>query len=247
MQGLITLDFGNTHPSAGLFQKQQGQWALIKVVPWSELSLYLTQLEMNPDNTQIVLCEVRSREEELLPFLQQGYLLTRLKDYWRGERFAGMPVQYAKTLGEDRLIIAHYLYKKKMTPTLIADAGTFLTLDIISQKGFEGGYILPGPFAYFSCFQNGEQLKQVSLKLDTSSELPLTTAQAMQRGYQTVAALIKELSETHLLKNLVLTGGWSSDLRELLGDFSVGVTVQLEPHLIHWALQHWMTTQIEPL
>lgn len=239
MQGLITLDFGNSNPHAGLFQKVDNKWSLIKVAPFRELPLYLDQLKMTPDNSSFVLCEVKAREDELMPFIEQGFLLTRVRDYWRGERFAGMRVNYAKTLGEDRLILAHYCYKKEKVPTLIIDAGTYLTLDIVNEEGFQGGYIIPGEQAYFNSFGQGEQLKEVPLALSHTDELPHTTAEAMAGGYKAFGALARELIKKHNISQVVTTGGNANHWRSL--------AIQNEPHLVHLALHHWMTTQIEPL
>ncbi len=247
MQGLVTLDFGNSNPHAGIFHKIQNQWQLIKVAPWNELSLYLSQLEMNASNTQLVLSEVKEREEELFPLLQQGYLLTRLKDYWRGTRFAGMPVNYANTLGEDRLITAFYSYKKDKTPTLIIDAGTFVTMDVVTEKGFQGGYIIPGIKTYFASFTQGEQLKNVELHQNLQGNLPQNTADAMSESYFGFAALAQKLVLQHQIKRILLTGGQNSLWEGLFKELPEGVVLQTEPNLIHLALQYWMTTQIETL
>lgn len=247
MQGLITLDFGNTNPHAGLFQKNADKWDLIKVVPWSELNIYLNQLGMNPHNSQMVLCQVKEREAELLPYLQQGYLLTRVKEYWRGNRFAGMPVNYTNTLGEDRLIEAFYAYKQNQTPTLIIDAGTFVTMDVVDQAGFHGGYILPGTQVYYAGFGQGEQLKDVHLSPSFTPGLPHDTASAMNNGYIAFAALAKELIHGNGIQKVVLTGGLTSLWEELFKTLTPSLVVDSEPHLLHWALHYWMTTQIEPL
>lgn len=247
MQGLVTLDFGNSNPHAGIFHKIQNEWQLIKVVPWNELSLFLTQLEMNASNTQLVLSEVKEREEELFPLLQQGYLLTRLKDYWRGAKFAGMPVQYAKTLGEDRLITAFYAYKKEKIPTLLIDAGTFVTMDVVTSEGFQGGYIIPGTQSYFASFNRAEKLKDVELHADFHGKLPQETAKAMSESYSAFAALAQKLISEHKIKRILLTGGQNLLWKSFFEELPEGVVLQTEPNLIHLALQYWMTTQIETL
>jgi type III pantothenate kinase len=247
MQGLVTIDFGNTNPHAGLFQKHQGEWNLVKVCPFSELSLYLSQLQLSPRNSQLVLSEVKAREEELNPLLEQGFLLTRVKDYWRGNKFAGMPVNYAQTLGEDRLIQAYYVFKKLKTDVLLIDAGTFVTMDLITNSGFQGGYIFPGLATYQASFQNGELLKSVKLSDSLSPELPKTTAEAMRDSYLAFAALAQKLILEHQIEKIVLTGGQSSLWKQIFDHLKVSVIVEVEPTLIHWALQYWMTTQIEPL
>jgi type III pantothenate kinase len=245
MQGLITLDFGNSNPHAGLFNKIENQWKLIKVVPWSEVSIFLNQLSMTPDNSQIVLAEVKPREEELVPLLQQGFLLTRVKEYWRGVKFAGMPVSYANTLGEDRLIQAHYTYKKDKTPTLLIDAGTYVTMDIINESGFQGGFILPGANAYWSSFSSGEQLKNYEFDSHFQINLPQTTADAMKNGYYAFSLLAKDLCLKNNIKDIILTGGAAETWQKLLSNQQLSFKTQ--EHYIHWSLLHWMTTQIEPL
>jgi pantothenate kinase type III len=245
MQGLITLDFGNSHPHAGLFQKVSGNWDLIKVVPLNELPLYLTQLNMDANNSSVVVCEVKSREDEITSLQERGFLVTRIRDYWKGNRFAGMPVNYTKSLGEDRLIEAFYCYKKDKTPTLIIDSGTFVTMDVINENGFQGGYIIPSAANYFEVYGKGEQLKSVALKQTFTHALPTETAQAITGSYSAFALLAKKLISDLHVKKIVLTGGASGTWESFFVEEKLHVDVN--PHLIHWALQYWMTTQIELL
>jgi len=247
MQGLITIDFGNTNPHAGLFQKHQNEWNLIKVCPWGELQLYLKQLEMTPNNSSMVLAEVKAREDELAILQNQGFLITRVKDYWRGTKFAGMPVNYAKTLGEDRLIQAFYSFKKIQASTLLIDAGTFVTMDVITKAGFEGGYIIPGINHYAEVFKKGEQLKEVAINQAVSPELPHGTTEAMRDSYFAFAALAQKLISEHNIQKILITGGQSELWKHISKELKLSVVVQEEVNLIHLALQYWMTTQIEPL
>lgn len=247
MQGLVTLDFGNSHPHAGIFQKTSGSWDLVKVVPLAELQYFLAQLEMNANNTSVVLCEVKSREEEVTKLQEAGFLVTRVRDYWRGSRFAGMPVHYTKTLGEDRLIEAYYCYKKDKTPTLLIDAGTFVTMDVITGEGFQGGYIIPGTKNYFELYGKGEQLKDVTIDLSFSHRLPQETKEAITESYTAFAALAKSLLSSFQIKKIILTGGQSDLWEGFFASERSEFIVETHPHLIHFALLNWMTTQIEPL
>lgn len=247
MQGLVTLDFGNSNPHAGLFHKNQGKWDLIKVVPFNELTIYLAQLGMNPGNTSLVLCEVKAREDELQTLIDEGYYLTRLRDYWRGTRFAGMPVNYAPTLGQDRLIEAYYCFKKAKVSTLIINAGTFVTMDVLNAEGFQGGYIIPSPQNYFECYQKGEQLKTLSLESSASSTLPQTSEAAMAHSYYAFAALAQKLTQEHKIEKIVLSGGNVALWEGFFESSSQESVVEKEPHLVHWALHFWYTTQIETL
>ncbi len=247
MQGLVTIDFGNTNPHAGLFHKNQNSWQLIKVCPWNELSLYLTQLEMNASNTSMVLSQVKAREDELATLQQQGFHITRVSEYWRGQRFAGMPVNYAKTIGEDRLIQAFYAYKNLKQNILLLDAGTFLTMDVITKDGFMGGYIVPGIDNYNSLFNKGEQLQEVLIDKDLSISLPQTTKDAMRDSYFAFAALAQKLTSDHKIDKILLTGGNCALWKQIFDQLKVSVIVEEDPTLIHLALQYWMTTQIETL
>jgi type III pantothenate kinase len=247
MQGLVTLDFGNTHATAGIFSVDKGNSTLIKKVPLSELKLFLSQLGLSAHNTQIVLSDVKPREEELQFFIQEGYLLTRVKDYWRGKKFHGMNVNYADTLGEDRLVTAFYAFKKFKGNTLVIDAGTFVTIDVVNTQGFEGGFIVPGAETYFEAYQKGENLRNFELKLVPSHALPHDTPAAMSGSYSAFAALVRELIREHQIQKVLITGGASSLWEKLLSDLKAPAVVETHPDLIHSALHYWMTTQIEPL
>ena len=247
MLGLVTLDFGNSNPHAGLFQKAQGKWQLIKVVSLSELDAELISLGMNSGNTSVVLCEVKAREDEVAKLQEKGYLVTRVKDYWRGKRFAGMPVHYTDTLGEDRLIEAFFAYKKDKKNSLIINAGTFVTMDVVTTDGFQGGYIIPGLSSYLETYQKGEQLKSVSLEGPVKLGLPHETKDAMRDSYSAFGSLAKKLLTNFDIEKVLLTGGSFKLWEEILNSLGQGTIVEKEPHLIHWALHHWMTTQIELL
>lgn len=247
MLGLITLDLGNTNPHAGLFQKTVDQWSLVKTVPLNKLAIYLNQLGINAGNSSVVLCEVKNQEIEVQKLQEQGFLVTRIKDYWKGLKFAGMPVNYANSLGEDRLVVAFNAFKKNQRPTLIIDAGTFVTMDVVTEKGFIGGYIIPGTKAYFDAYVKGERLKNIPLNLSFSTELPNETSAAMTDSYTAFAALAKNLITEYKIQQITLTGGQAVLWENLFKDLQASIVIESHPHLIHWSLHYWMTTQIEPL
>lgn len=247
MQGLVTLDFGNTNPTAALFQKHFGEWKLIKSCPINELNLFLKDLEMEPGNTSMVLSQVRERKEELNQLREQGYLITELKEYWRGERFAGMPVNYAQTLGQDRLIQAFYIYKKIKKNCLLLDAGTFLTLDVVTQQGFRGGYIVPGIKNYMQAFTQGELLKDTDLSGEVQSVLPTKTSEAMRDSYIAFYYLALKLIEDYQIEHVVLTGGGCDFWKKIFEGQKLKIEMDTNKNFIHESLLYWMTTQIELL
>lgn len=247
MQGLITLDLGNTHATAGIFSLSGKSAILVKKVPLAELKLYLSQLGYSAHNCQIALSDVKPREEELRTFIEEGFLLTRVKDYWRGKKFHGMSVNYSETIGEDRLISAFYTFKNFKVNSLIIDAGTFVTLDVVTSNGFEGGYIFPGAETYFETFRRGENLKGYTLKAGALLGLPHDTQTAMSGSYGAFAALVRELIQEHQIQKVLITGGGSQIWSECLSGMKIPPVVETHPDLIHSSLLYWMTTQIEPL
>jgi pantothenate kinase type III len=130
---------------------------------------------------------------------------------------------------------------------LLIDAGTFVTIDVITTKGFEGGYIVPGSESYLSTYQRGENLKGFTLNAASSSELPHDTESAMARSYSAFAALAQRLIQEHQIQKVLITGGASALWKDLLGELNPAPVVETHPDLIHSALLYWMTTQIEPL
>lgn len=247
MQGLITLDFGNSNPHAGIFLKENSSWNLKTVCSISKLEKTLFEMKLNPGNSSLVLSQVKSYDEELNVLLNEGYLLTRIKDYWKGGRFAGMPVDYANTLGEDRLIQAFYVFKKIKENVLLIDAGTFVTMDVITSTGFKGGFIIPGLKNYLQLFKHGEQLQDFELHLDIKTHLPKVTSDAMSWSYSAFAALAQKLNKEHNITKILITGGQGEQWAKMFEETELSSNFQLIPELIHSSLHFWMTTQIEPL
>jgi pantothenate kinase type III len=245
MQGLITLDLGNSHPHAGLFTKSGSEWKLNEVIPINNLESSLAQMGLNPHNSQIAISKVKSYSEIEKELFEKGFLMTSTLDHWKGKRFFGLPVNYTESIGQDRLIQAFYAYRRKLPTTLLIDAGTFTTLDIISQDGLLGGYIIPGFEDYFSLFQKGENLQHYQEHFKHISSLPHSTEDALVGGYEAFVSLVEKLIHSHEVKNIIITGGKSAVWENFLSEFSN--IIELSPHHIHLALHHWWTTQIELL
>jgi pantothenate kinase type III len=245
MQGLITLDFGNSHPHAGIFIKNKLGWKLEEVTPIDHLDELIERHTITPHNTQIAISQVKPYPEIEKKLFEKGYLITNTLEYWRGKKFCGLPVNYSESLGQDRLIQSFYGYRLKVLPLVILDAGTFTTIDIITDEGFRGGYILPSFESYSSLFKKGENLKNIDLKLTYSKNIPQSTEAALISGYQSFQFLIKNIQEEFQIKKIILTGGKAEDWRILLPNLVT--IIEHQPHFIHHALHHWWTTQVELL
>lgn len=243
MQGLITLDLGNSHPHAGFFKKINTEWNFIQSTSLENLNLSLNSLGFSPDNSQVVVSEVKSYPEILADLGKQGFLITTIREYWKGNRFFGMPIDYTKSIGEDRLIQAFYTYKNKKFPTIVIDAGTFTTIDVITEQGFQGGFIIPSFESYFSLFKNGENLKNIEMVLPQSFETPHSSESAVSGGYSAFFLLVESLKKKYHCEHLILTGG----RYKFWENFDFGLKKEVNPFYIHESLLHWMTTQIELL
>lgn len=243
---LITLDFGNSSPHAALFRRGELKEAGLA----SELNGWLTRHGLNLGDVQGVLCQVKAHDEVLRPLEQQGLLVDRVRDYWRGTKFAGMPVHYAATLGEDRLIAAYWAYKNLPGATLLIDAGTYLTVDVV-DGAFQGGHILPGLKLLSEDLGQGEQLQSASFEsiprdLLTGATLPQETSLALTGSAIAYGALIQRMLVRHAPAQVLVSGGDAISVASWLKVLAPATPLQLKPDLIHWALLDWYQRNINP-
>lgn len=210
---LQTIDQGNSHPHVGYYQAGE----LTNVSPLSNLGLISHQETISSSVTQ---------KEEHHP----------LDILWQGNVFCSMPVYYERDqLGSDRLYqaaLAYHLYPGRNI--LLIDAGTFMTIDTITEQGFMGGYIYPGIDTFLSSYQKGKLLPTLSREYFPTKEaetLPSTTKEAILHAS---LLYIKSVLEHHCSSQedtlVILTGGSSSSLAPYLQMASQ------EPHFIHHAL-----------
>lgn len=213
-----TYDVGNSHPHVATFTDGQ----LVSVKPFSHEGM---------EKERSIICSVNTEVPSSNVFKS-----------FDGNSFLEMPVHYSKTLGHDRLSLAHLAYnlfpKQKV---IIIDAGTFITVDFVDADGFQGGYIIPGPNTLAESYRHGRQLFKADSSSSINSTWPQTTEEAMGRGLN-----ILEQGLVHELKNLkdestilMLTGGQREFLQ---GSLQAEID---EDHLLHYALyfQYISTTE----
>ena len=159
-----------------------------------------------------------------------------LKKFRTESLFIDLPVKYSMTLGEDRLSTAYYAYKKGIQKTMIIDAGTFLTVDIVNQQGFLGGYIFPGIRKTLEIY--GESAQLPILKNDLfvleAKGLPQDTESAIL----TASRKIFQCSLENIITNenpdkIIITGGEAHLIRPAL---SSSIPIDSIPHLVHLGL-----------
>ncbi|MDO9182006.1 MAG: type III pantothenate kinase [Bacteriovorax sp.] len=222
---IITIDNGNTNPHVGIFQNEK----LDSVVALKDF--------MAQEDDFILLSDVGS------PINFSANV--DLKKYRRMQKginhFFEMPVLYSETLGDDRLISSYLVFShiKPNEKILLIDAGTFITIDLINDQGFLGGYIFPGIATFLSSYQKGSNLKILSPQFNLSrSELPHSTEEAILGATEiylesVLKALIKKTSPS----KIIITGGSFELVKNIILKFNLP-KVQLETyhHLIHYAL-----------
>ena len=227
---LVTIDNGNTNPHVGIFNEEEFE----KVVK-------LNDFLIDQDN-YLHFKSIKSSVGKTVSGLQLEEI--DISKYKEENLFFDMKVNYAKTLGEDRLVQAYFAYHSfvlnKVEKVLLIDAGTFTTADIVTKNGFEGGFIFPGNQTYLNSYSKGEQLptfKSEECKLDKSSlKLPTDTKQAILEAYKlSTKATLSKLILDHTPDLILLTGGQSELLKEFL-EKENEVSVIHDPNLIHYSL-----------
>lgn len=242
---LLTLDFGNTTAHAGLFR--QGE--LKECGTLSDVSGWLKKHSLTFGEVQAVLAQVKAYDEQLTPLEHQGLLIDRVKTYWRGEKFAGLKVNYAQSLGEDRLLLAYWAWKNLQNTTLVISAGTFLTCDVVKDGTFEGGFILPGFKLLGEDLKSGAQLSPVDFQdipkdMLTGQDLPHDTPSALNGAAVAYAALIQRLLVRWSPAQIVISGGQTPLIQSWLKVLAPSLPLHARPDLVHYALFDWYQRNI---
>lgn len=186
----ITVDIGNTHQT---FRSASGV-----ITPLSEFDL-------DSPNNSIWVSSVNDKLLNLLPTKRK-----MIRDYFKEGNLNNMPVNYSKSIGDDRLAGAYFLFKKNELNKLHIDTGTFTTVDFITKNGFEGGYILPGIHSLSQTYEKGKNLHSPNYEdfIFPFQEIPHNTKDAINLGCLiTYLSPIKELINLLRPEEVYLSGG----------------------------------------
>ena len=212
MNYFLTLDIGNTNQTLALFDENQN---FIKKVALTEFQALKDEFKLNSLNATACVSSVKDSK-----LIDLGIKTQNVKDIFKSSYFLDMPVNYGETIGQDRLVNAFYLFHKNEKRKMVIDTGSFTTIDIVSLKGFEGGYILPGLKVIQRSYEYGENLAQYSFeKLDFNfnKSLPTETKGAIEQGILlTYLSPILHLIASQKIEELYFTGGNAKQCIELL-------------------------------
>lgn len=222
---LFTIDGGNTNLSVGIHSEHEE----LKVLSYNEFLKNLKEYAPLLNHSPAIYCSVRDYpeiDENIFP------KLIKVPNF-KGTMYLGMPINYSETIGKDRLVGSLYCFDKilnrKKNKIAFIDAGTFITVDFISHKGLEGGFIFPGLELLSKSYLSGEQLSAPNIIPQLEApKLATSTKDAIHSAY---SILIQSIVKTTENRSIVLTGGNSEDLRPLFEE------VQVEKNLMHNALR----------
>lgn len=222
---IITIDNGNTNPHVGIFLEEK----LDSVIPLRNFT---------KQNDDIILISDVGAPLTISPNIDlKSKRHTKDGQYY----FFDMPVHYASTLGDDRLITSFALFSELIIKEtiLLIDAGTFITMDIVSEKGFLGGYIFPGLRVFLETYGKGSKLNVLERKKDFNlkDSLPHTTDEAILGAAD---CYIESVLESTIKKTspsrIVITGGSSELIKNKIELLNLKVPLEINLHLIHSAL-----------
>lgn len=227
---ICTFDYGNTKEKGALYLNDEMQTNFI-IKDFSEI---VQKYNLNIKNCQIIECSVKNTKRVKTNIPSQN-----VKEFFKRSKFFDMKVNYAETLGMDRLVQAYYLYSLNKEPQLIIDAGTFTTIDLVSSEGFDGGYILPGFEVLRKTYQAGDLLKAHDIKEDPEGDIPHNTPDAITQGLLfSFITPIKSIIEKKKLKKIIITGGNSEFIKKhiLADDKFKDYDLEIKDQLIHESL-----------
>ncbi len=177
----LAIDIGNTAVKAGIFDGDELLWTGMLQGPLPEA---IEQLPYNQELRRVIFCSVKTDEEELKAALGQRF------EVWVLDHELPLPfeVRYEtpQTLGRDRLAaVAGAMALMPQTDCLVIDAGTCITMDVLSREGvFLGGNISPGVRMRLAAM-HAFTARLPSIEPDWTPWQPLlgnSTRRAMQQG-----------------------------------------------------------------
>lgn len=197
---VCTFDYGNTKEKGALFHNEE----ILKEFALKDFSKVVVDHNLNMKNCGIIECSVKNNMR-----IKTNIPTMNVKELFKSKKFLDMDVDYAETLGMDRLVQAYYHYNEKHSNAAIIDSGTFTTVDFVDESGFKGGFILPGLEVIKKTYQKGDLLKSHDISYtEMNPELPKETDSAIRFGlhYSFIAPILSILKRFQA-QEIILTGG----------------------------------------
>jgi type III pantothenate kinase len=132
--------------------------------------------------------------------------LQSLKNWINLEPFIDRSLYY-ETMGIDRIVAL-----QSVPDGVVVDAGSAITVDVVKEGIFEGGFIYPGMKAMQECYKNISSALDYSFNFELDlGKMPKNSLDAISYGY------LKPFTDEIKSKNLpiILTGGDASEFKKL--------------------------------
>ncbi len=231
----LTIDIGNSAIKAGVYVGDHIQ-EYATTVTLDEILKYLINWNDRETFERIGLSSV-------VPDLAQR-LIRQLNELTsapilRINSHLSLPIkvnyQPIESLGADRLVAACAGWSSGQGATIIVDAGSAITIDLVSKDGiFEGGIIMPGPeLANRSIRDYTANVDAVLLQLPHGA-IGSCTVEALQHGLINgmIDAVTGAIDRINGILNeptaIILTGGWSYLLRDWIPEAIVSRHLTLD-------------------
>jgi len=132
--------------------------------------------------------------------------LQQLSNWKNIETFVDRTLYY-ETMGIDRIVACEAIQNG-----VIVDAGSAITVDVVKDGIFQGGFIIPGKQAYENTLKNISPALKTSINFNTDlKNLPKNTADALSYGF--LSGLKKEIESYSL--DIILTGGNAQEMQKV--------------------------------
>jgi len=124
---------------------------------------------------------------------------------------------YYETMGIDRIVATHALNEG-----VIIDAGSAITVDVVKNGKFEGGFIYPGIDAMSQTYKNISPSLDYSFNFELNlDKIPKNTQDAITYGF--IKPFYEEIHSYNL--DIILTGGNAKEFKKIFKDAKVDETL----------------------
>ncbi len=215
----LGIDIGNSSITFGVFKNND----IVDVFRIDNISnadeyFYKSQISEKTNRYNIDSCGIISvsqgMENTIKSICDSLYRINSVILDYRAFCDMSILVEKPETVGIDRLINAYAIRDLASAPIIVVDAGTAITLDVVSKEGdFMGGVIMPGINMQFKSLYNNTSKLPLIIPAESKSTIGKNTENSILSGVirGTAHAIDGLLSEcTDELKEtpqIVLTGG----------------------------------------